>query len=517
MKYLILIFITTISFSIDFKGSFDNKEYFKNLVDETIEWRIASLKFLEEIKSEENLILNSHQLGIIHKKGTNKYLELRKKYYKIIEKFKGLSKFKIENITFHSDKPTQLKEELIKRYSGPNLHYTLEKIQFLNINLHESEGQKLIQNFKLAFASAFVLYDNYELVIAQIEKNKKIRRIIRDDNALLSDDKLKEVEKSFSSLRNYTSMLNSIKIYDLFLENQEQSNFCDLEFDLYLDNIIQSSYLYSFRDKISLTMVVKRKIALWKNRLKDYFYEDTQAVTNDISKFFGNTIGLVASRRGKLDKKTMGNTKHGAFLKKLKNELNPFDILLEKTPFRLTDKFIPGHWGHVAIYLGTKKQLQSEGLWDLMPQNIQNQISNGKNVLEALRDGVQLNTLSHFLNVDDFATIRPNFINEDNKKHYLAKSIEQIGKDYDFNFNVETDETIVCSELAYVVFDNPELNWPLEKTAGRYTISPDHVAIKAKVSHQETSDFSFEVINLYLRGIEIRTDLSQQFENLLMK
>ena len=39
-------------------------------------------------------------------------------------------------------------------------------------------------------------------------------------------------------------------------------------------------------------------------------------------------------------------------LQEVKQELRPFDILFEKTPFRLTDKFIPGHFGHVAIYIG---------------------------------------------------------------------------------------------------------------------------------------------------------------------
>ena len=33
------------------------------------------------------------------------------------------------------------------------------------------------------------------------------------------------------------------------------------------------------------------------------------------------------------------------------------DILFEKTPFRLTDKLIPDHCGHVAIWTGTQADL----------------------------------------------------------------------------------------------------------------------------------------------------------------
>jgi hypothetical protein len=55
---------------------------------------------------------------------------------------------------------------------------------------------------------------------------------------------------------------------------------------------------------------------------------------NLFSGLFGNTMGLVESRKGKLhgDAKAFSN---------LRSQLQAGDILLEKTPFRLTDKLIP--------------------------------------------------------------------------------------------------------------------------------------------------------------------------------
>ena len=44
--------------------------------------------------------------------------------------------------------------------------------------------------------------------------------------------------------------------------------------------------------------------------------------------------------------------------------LRPLDILLEKTPFRRTDMFIPGHFGHVAIRTGAEAELRAIGAWD---------------------------------------------------------------------------------------------------------------------------------------------------------
>ncbi|HQH27497.1 MAG TPA: Poxvirus G6, partial [Oligoflexia bacterium] len=47
-------------------------------------------------------------------------------------------------------------------------------------------------------------------------------------------------------------------------------------------------------------------------------------------------------------------------------------------------------------------------------------------------------------------------------------------KDYDFNFDVNTTDKIVCSELIYVSY--PSIAWPTEHVVGRFTISPDNVA-----------------------------------------
>src|SRR5690606_31008533 len=68
---------------------------------------------------------------------------------------------------------------------------------------------------------------------------------------------------------------------------------------------------------------------------------------NFSSQAFGNAVGLVETRRGKL------YDRHDVLLEVYGN-LQPGDILLEKTPFRLTDAFIPGHWGHVAIWVGNE-------------------------------------------------------------------------------------------------------------------------------------------------------------------
>jgi hypothetical protein len=56
------------------------------------------------------------------------------------------------------------------------------------------------------------------------------------------------------------------------------------------------------------------------------------------SRLFGNSIGLVKGRKGHL--LDLPPEERRA----LARSLEPLDVLLEKTPFRLTDKFIPGRY-----------------------------------------------------------------------------------------------------------------------------------------------------------------------------
>ena len=128
-------------------------------------------------------------------------------------------------------------------------------------------------------------------------------------------------------------------------------------------------------------------------------------------------------------------------------------------------------------------------------------------MVEALRQGVKLNTLAHFMNIDDLVILRHRELKKDRKNEYLVRAFTPVGKKYDFNFDVETDKKIVCSEIAYVVFH--DVNWQTEKSIGRYTISPDNVANMA------LGNGPFEIIELYHDGKRIKKNQEQYFSSLI--
>lgn len=189
------------------------------------------------------------------------------------------------------------------------------------------------------------------------------------------------------------------------------------------------------------------------------------------SKIVGNTMGAVRWRAGKLKDDAQ-------VFQTMLSQLQPGDILLEKTPFTLTDKSIPGHFGHVAVYVGSTAQLKELGLLEqaIVQKNLA-KIEQGHSVVEALRSGVQLNKLQAFMNVDDVAVLRPKNLSIEDQRQAVTLALGNLGKKYDFNFDVNTTDKIVCSELVYIVY--PQVDFETKNVLGSFSITPDDIAQRA--------------------------------------
>ena len=389
----------------------------------------------------------------------------------------------------------------------------------LYINPNDQEGMQYIKVIKLGLASALTLYDNFIIAIVPYQENGHFRRNINYDNL----DNAKIIEKTsdnFSNLDNYRDTLRVVEFYKDIQDWEQQHPSNELAIDKdnsYFNLLINGSYIFTRMNTISPLDRLAFRTVRFRRVLKDILFDTGSESMNSASKIFGNGMGLVAFRQGHLKSISPQHRNE------IELALMPGDLLLEKTPFRLTDRFIPGHWGHVAIWVGSKDELVALGVWDELPAlyanaqrkfnykgpSFQSQVLNGHKIIEALRPGVQINTLEHFLNIDDMAVLRDQNLaqNKHTLKQSLLKGFAQIGKEYDFNFDVETDTKIVCSELAFVVYDN--YDWPIDKVAGRYTISPDHIAQKA------TGSGEFSPVMLYHDGKIITRNIQSNFNYLL--
>jgi len=423
-----------------FQQELENLQF---LVEASLVARSQMLEVSGRLKQNREAPLASRDLVIL-KSGTEAYLEVREQLWDIANSYECAAGASQE---------------------------TLSK--------HHIDSKLRLKGLMLSLGAALTLYDNYLIGTLMFEKDSRLRRVINDPDMGfgLVSNKLKEMTLAANSIENRHRIRRAITFYEKekpTIENAEE----DSDFS-YLMYLIETSPSYNYVKGIRIKDVASNKLDAVETILEDLAADATQETFDKVSGLFGNTIGLYESRKGKLYNNEIAK-------QKIQATLQPLDILLEKTPFRLTDKLIPGHFGHVAIWTGTETELIKDGVWDNPIVSQYAKLVNGSGdpnskdehqIIEALRNGVQLSTLDHFLNIDDFAILRPLFDEKDKKaltKEALIMAFRQVGKEYDFNFDVNTTDKIVCSELAYVSF--PSVDWPTQKTLGRYNISPDNVA-----------------------------------------
>ncbi len=396
---------------------------------------------------------------------------------------------------------TELKKRIDLYNESQNL---LTKLRPYLYTENKSEDD-LLKSF-MFLGTFFVSTDAFYYSLDQFSRNYKIRRILEEEN-LSNGQESNVFAKSLKKLFSRKMRSDIINALDIFLSKKD----LPFENEKITKTIKYIKNSYSFKNRVELgydQSVIAYK-NFFKNKLKAIkstkIYNLRQKTLNLLykgSKIFGNTAGIFQSRNGKLyrDKR---------FISLTNSTLRPLDTLLEKTPFRLTDKFIPGFWGHAAIYIGNKSQLEQMGIWD-HPQvsKYHKNILEGRTIVEALRSGVKINSLTSFSDIDDFAILRlKEKLSLKEKQEYILSVLSHIGKDYDFAFNVETPSKIVCSELHYLTYLN--VNFNIEYIFMQPTISVDSVA------KQGTIGRDFNIISLYTNGKKQVNRVQSSFDQLL--
>ncbi len=485
------------------------RQDFQQLVEQNLVWRSKTINFQNEIKDKINsdTPINSEQ-KIRMENGIFAYSALRDDSLSSIEEIKWL--FNRQSTIDLTDDRTSISEDVRSHSSRIGETY---------INLKESIGLTKVLEIKRNLALATLLYDGYLLAIAPFQNSSK-RNLINEDSTI--PNQLEKVARNFFKYSNLATFKRAVIFFKKSLKKEAELNINNEE-NNYLNALITKSFVYN-QNIDYLELFIGNRIVKW-SMIADFFKTKGDNLMNELSKSFGNSVGLIQSRHGKLLSMTEGEQEE------ITSQLRPLDILFEKTPFRLTDKFIPGHWGHVAIWVGSEEELQELGVWELLPvwerearsrksspytgESFQSLIKKGHRIVEALRPGVSINTLHHFLEIDDMAAIRPNNLTDSERENYLRLAFLQLGKEYDFNFNIETEEKIVCSEIVYRVFVDKKYNWPTTKAVGRYTISPDEVAkLGLKNGEEETL---FSTVLIYHDGKRLPAEYNEENFKLLFE
>lgn len=355
----------------------------------------------------------------------------------------------------------------------------------------------------MSLSAALVLYDNYLAAISLYRSDSILRQHLNraDSGFAIQEGELNRIAASFASADNRARVRRGLVWFEtngrLGTADDDRGD----EGYRYLVQLIEQSPSRQLVRQARPLEFLGNMFGFFSTLSVDTLVGLKKDGVHVSSLLFGNAVGLVESRRGKLD----GQPR---VLEKVTATARAGDILLEKTPFRLTDAFIPGHWGHVAVWVGSEAELRELGLWDhpvVRPHHMA--IQAGRGVVEALRSGVEMNTLERFLNIDDLALLRHESLPAAQRSEVILQALRQVGKAYDFNFDVRTTDRIVCSELVYHSYVH--LEWPTERYLGRVTISPDNVAVRA------TRTGPLTTVLLYHDGNEVLADRGEAMEQLV--
>ncbi|MCP5520880.1 MAG: hypothetical protein H7A46_04970 [Verrucomicrobiales bacterium] len=151
--------------------------------------------------------------------------------------------------------------------------------------------------------------------------------------------------------------------------------------------------------------------------------------------------------------------------------LRPGDALVTRHDDAVSNLFLPGYWPHGALYLGSRRELRELGV-PLSGERWQRSAGRVR-VLEARKDGVRLRLLTETLRVDAFAVVRPR-LSPTALGLALERAIEHEGKGYDFEFDFNRSDRLVCTEVIYRGFHGVGgLEFPLTSRVGRPTFSAE--------------------------------------------
>lgn len=189
-------------------------------------------------------------------------------------------------------------------------------------------------------------------------------------------------------------------------------------------------------------------------------------------------------------------------LAKLAAVLEPGDVLLERRNWYLSNAFLPGYWPHGAVYVGTADDLRERGLeqnehvrkhWDEFVAK--DEEGHEHVIIEAISEGVIFSSLEHSIGgADSVAVLRPR-VSEEERNEAIARAFSFAGRPYDFEFDFETTDMLVCTEVVFRTYggNSGPIDFPLEEIMGRQTMPAINLVRKFNREYG-TDDADFEFV-----------------------
>ena len=337
------------------------------------------------------------------------------------------------------------------------------------------EPRLQLQVFMTGFAAGLVLYGKSLKLIQTYERQPLVRKKLNEPEEKfgLEEGFFEEVLEAYSSPRNYRLLLQGVFFWRKHRRKAKELGLLETEEGKWLAGIIRQQR----------KVIRKRLLQVLLARLRyDFrlFWETTLRPVRRTGYALKSAVGTTfATARISFDYHPAITSE---VMEALRSQLRPGDVLLVRADEKLTAAILPGFWAHAAIYLGNKEGLEGAGLaafpgvakhLSKLPEG------NSSLVLEAIAPRCLVNSLENSLYADHVVVLRPNL-----PVALLASALEEafahLGKPYDFEFDFNVTNRIVCTEVVYRAFHKKgAILFTLIKRLGRFTLSGNDIVHQA--------------------------------------
>ncbi len=346
------------------------------------------------------------------------------------------------------------------------------------------------EHTKSFFVSYSLYLKKFELFGRVINSTGNNERVIK---ALNEYSPVFGAKNSYYDIRNRhigheTFLRRNIgRVYSFFLEKTvDESNFGENYRTLVRESKESHNYLL-----VNIINTVGTTAFKLGNDVENGLFNSWFPIQKNVANTMGNI--LVSSR-----KETFITLEQ---IQEMKPVLEPGDIFVERRNWHASNVGIPGFWPHAALYIGTLEEadvffqelfpLESQPSFSLLvksnyPKLYEKYTSKDSHgyqyaVIEGQAPGIILLPLEKSAKADYLGVIRPRLEKSETLKAVL-RSFENYGKPYDYNFDFETRDEIVCSELVYDAYlpknNKKGVSFELAITSGRKMISPNDMVKK---------------------------------------
>lgn len=173
----------------------------------------------------------------------------------------------------------------------------------------------------------------------------------------------------------------------------------------------------------------------------------------------------------------------------IEDQLEPGDVLITRHDTAFSNLFLPGFWPHSSLHIGPAARR------DAMRIEIDHERAarwvDPIRVLEARKDGVLFRPLTDTLAVDAALVLRP-MLDSSLIARALSRAVRHEGKLYDFEFDFNRSDRLVCTEVVYRAYHGlGGIEFQLSQRAGKTVLTAEDIVTLAL--HRR----GFEAVLLY--------------------